>query len=316
MEPTFPDSTPQKTAQVAMTLAEIAYAEPDEIQTLLNVPDLATAARWQMLWHAADDANQVFIAQDRDTSQLAVAIRGTVTCPFDEAFWLDWFKQDLEAFEMDAWPYGGAPSGAQLASGTLQGMESLIGLRDASGQSIVDVLRANPPEGEWWTMVTGHSLGGALSSVMAPYLTGQLAAAGMSTSCIGYTFAAPSAGNAQLAQWLSDSYFASVTRYWNGLDVVPHSWADLPWIASSFPDNGPKIPDVIWGLVEGVEKILYELGDTYVQPGGVGMYLEGSIVQGDDWFYQAGAQHSGQNYLKLLGAQPVPFKGNDCLDAR
>lgn len=311
MDPTISDATPDKAAQIAMTLAEIAYAQPGDIQTLLDLKDLATEGRWQKLWNAADDANQAYIAEDRVTGQIAVAIRGTVTDPFSEAFWLDWFVQDLEAFEMDDWPFGGAPAGAKIAPGTLEGMQSLIGLRDAGGVSMVEFLRTHSSPARMWSAVVGHSLGGALASVMAPYLSMELASGGTTPFFWGVTFAAPTAGNSQLAGWLTDNYLASVGRYWNSLDVVPHSWADLAWIAGSFPDGGPQIPDVVWGLVKGVQDILDDLDDHYVQPGGDGMVLQGTIAQGDDWYYEAGHQHSGETYLQLLGAPPVPFPNGE-----
>jgi hypothetical protein len=80
------------TAQVAMTMAAIAYADHKEIANLLANQQLATQGRWQLQWLGKDDANQAYIAQDQQTGQFAVNIRGSVTRLFSEAFWLDWFR--------------------------------------------------------------------------------------------------------------------------------------------------------------------------------------------------------------------------------
>ena len=122
------DDGSSTTAPVAMTLAAIAYADPSDIPRLLVDPTLATQGRWQLRWLGRTDANQVYIAQDQQTEQFAVSIRGTVTDPLSEAFWINWFKQDLAVLQMEAWPSGGAPGGARIARGTLDGLKNLIKL--------------------------------------------------------------------------------------------------------------------------------------------------------------------------------------------
>jgi hypothetical protein len=82
-------------------------------------------------------------SQDQQTGQFAVSIRGSVTDPFSEAFWIDWFKQDLGVLDMGHWPHGGAPTGTKVAEGTLAGLRSLIRLKNHADQTMVDFLRAN-----------------------------------------------------------------------------------------------------------------------------------------------------------------------------
>ena len=55
--------------------------------------------------------------------------------------------------------------------------------------------------------------------------------------------------------------------------------------------------DAIRGLLDA-ERI------DYTQPG-AGVPLQGTINLNDDWFAEAGLQHSGQTYLALLGAPGV-----------
>lgn len=300
-----PDGGPS-TAQVAMTLAEIAYASGEDIPALLSDPALATQGRWQMGWLGSDDANQVYAAQDHATGQWAVCIRGSVTDPFTEAFWIDWLKQDLEVFKLKDWPYGGAPAGVKIAQGTRGGLESLIGLRDETGRTLVEFLGDARESGRALpTAVIGHSLGGALASVLAPYLHQRFAPGQSVLDYWPVTFAGPTAGNTAFAAWLEQSLAASAGRYFNTLDVVPHAWQALAWIARSFPDAGPRIPAVMADLIEPIEELLRLLDDGYTQPG-AGTALSSTIQQRDNWFSEAGYQHSGTTYLALVGAPPVP----------
>ncbi len=293
------------TAQVAMTLAAIAYAQGNDIPTLLAESNLATQGRWQMQWLGTDDANQAYIARDSVTGQFAICIRGSATDPFTEKFWLDWIEQDLSVFEMVSWPYGGAPSDAKISSGTLNSLQSLLSLSSNSGQTIVDFLQENLQPNSPLTGVVGHSLGGAMAEVFAAYLHQQF-----SQNELDYwpvTFAAPTTGNTIFANWLESKFVASVSRYHNTLDVVPHAWGDLDWIANSFPNGGPKIRSDIATFIMRIQMVLNTLGDNYVQPG-PGIRLQNLIQQNDDWFIEAGYQHSGMTYLSLVGAPSLPAR--------
>ena len=307
MNPMIVNDGSSTTAQVAMTLAAIAYADHTEILNLLANQHLATHGRWQLQWLGSDDANQAYVAQDQQTGQFAVSIRGSVTDPFSEAFWLDWFKQDLEVLAMDHWPYGGAPTGAKVAHGTLAGLRSLISLKDHSGQTMVDFLRANLKPGvSPLTGVTGHSLGGALASVLAPYLHQQFSLGQQGLDFWPVTVAGPTAGNGIFANWLTQQFAASQGRYFNTLDVVPHAWQELRWIDQSFPNSGPRLSLVMKGLVEGIRDLLKLIKDSYVQPG-AGIPLPGTLQSGDTWVTEAGQQHASSTYLTLVGAPPVPI---------
>lgn len=290
-----------------MTLAAIAYAKRQDIPILLANQHFATQGRWQLRWLGTDDGNQVYIAQDQQTGQLAVNIRGSVTNPFSEAFWIDWFKQDLGVLDMDHWPHGGAPAGAKVSEGSLAGLRSVSRLKDASGQTMVDFLRASlTPVVSPLVGVTGHSLGGALASVLAPYLHQQLSPGQPRLTFWPITFAGPTAGNALFANWLEQQFAASSGRYFNALDIVPHAWQNLAWVEQSFPDGGPSLPLALKILVRGVSDILKLLKETYVQPG-IGNSLPGTLQSGDTWFSEAGHQHGSATYLELVGAPPVPL---------
>lgn len=304
MTPQFATASPDVTAQVGMTLAAIAY-EPGlaAINASLKNPNLATQGRWSAVWYAADSGNQVYVALDNQAGQYAIAIRGSVTDPSAPAFWIDWFDQDLSVFRQADWPYGGAPDDASISQGTLHGLGSLLSLADTNGNSLVNFFRS-APQPKWLTAVIGHSLGGALASALAPYLHQEFAADQNVIDFWPVTFAAPTAGNRSFAGWIEQQFAASIGRYHNTLDIVPHAWAGLQWIADSFP-NGPKLPDILQTPIESIREFLQLMQADYQQPG-AGNPLPGTIVPNVDWFGEAGAQHASATYLSLVGAPPVP----------
>lgn len=289
--------------QIGMTLASIAYA-PDQatIQSLLADTSIATQGNWSLVWYAADAGNQVFVAQDKASGQYAIAIRGSVIDPATRAFWIDWFGQDLSVFHTAAWPYPDAPDGARVSYGSLHGLGSLLSLKDATQGDLVSFFRGQADR-PYLTAVVGHSLGGALATMLAPYLHQVFSQGQNVLDFWPVTFAGPTAGNAVFANWLADQFAMTNSRYFNTDDIVPHAWQALSWIRDSFPGS-PKLPIELIAPIDAIEGLLDFENPGYTQPG-PGVALQGTIDLNDDWFAEAGLQHSGQTYLKLLGAPPV-----------
>jgi hypothetical protein len=292
------------TGQVGMTLAAIAYAaDATAIAGLLGNATLATQGRWSLLWYGVDTGNQVFVARDTQSGQYAIAIRGSVSDPRSKAFWIDWFGQDFSVFRQVSWPYGGAPAAAKISQGSLLGLNSLLSLKNGSGQTLMAFLRADTQR-VGTTAVIGHSLGGDLASVLAAYLHQEFSPGKDVLDFWPLTFAGPTAGNAAFAGWLAGSFAATQGRYFNSLDVVPRAWAGLAWIDKSFP-AGPQVPLLLRAPFDALTDFIKLIRADYTQPGD-GIELTGVMAGSDDWFQEAGAQHAGQNYLKLLGAPAVP----------
>ncbi len=165
--------------------------------------------------------------------------------------------------------------------------------------------------GKLW--VTGHSLGGCLASVLAPYLYEAVCRArGLPSSCIvPITFAAPTAGNGAFAAYVDGLFAPHARRYHNTLDVIPHAWSleGVDWILGSFPAPGPYLhrDPVLYSAVDLTWRFLYEWSYDYQQPTGDGTRLEGTLTARDLWAFEAGDQHSGQRYLQLLRSPTVIF---------
>jgi hypothetical protein len=322
-------------AQALITMCGFTYIDssplpgetiPEQEARMCRDIDAALAqsgySRWHVVWGpglSADRANMLFVAEDSTTGQLAVAIRGT-----EWEFWLNWV-QDF-ASVLPPVPYTdvlpSTPSGTpQIAVGTHIGLQVLLRIeastRDGQDMDIATFLERAGSDAE--VFVTGHSLGGCLASVLAPSLAYRL---GSATAFKVYTFAAPTAGNHDFADYFN-RLFTDTTggnrayRVYNDIDIVPASWAALPSIAASYTP-APLCSERIRNLIARVEEIVR---GVYVHPGivanGSARPLRGQLTASVDvpvtpdrgsvaFFYEVGQQHATDMYMRLLEAPVIP----------
>src|ERR1041384_548462 len=188
----------------AMSLAAITYlSESDSSHqksqmsaALLAVPT-AAGGPWTLVWGPANNAgNLVFVALNSSKNVYAVAVRGTVEDDVT-GFFTD-ILEDLDALSLVPWLYPQTVTGAQIASGTNIALAQVIAMTDpVTDLGLLDYLRSVISGSNAQVIVTGHSLGGTLTSVVAPWIADQLPKAGNTGTVVvtPYTFAAPSAGN-------------------------------------------------------------------------------------------------------------------------
>ena len=293
-------------AQVLMTLAAIAYADPSDIRNELKNTGYATENEWHLVWGPVDTVysvyfdNLMYVVQYKDENVYAVVIRGTVLA-FGLSTFVDLFE-DLDVSFLYPWTYP-IIEGASVSGGTLTGLDVLISMTDRTGQTLVQFFRNHHNS---IILVTGHSLGGCLTTVLAPWLRYQFALKEIDQLLVvAYTFAAPTAGNQQFADWYDQSFGKVMTyRYFNTIDAIPMAWNNLSGIKNLFPD-GTACPWAMAEVIDLVNDWLYALGDTYVQTNGNGTPLIGTSLQNPDWFTEIGHQHDHNTYLQLLGAPPI-----------
>jgi len=294
-------------AAVAMTLAGLCYAPRRRIAEHLADPALATAGEWRIVWGPVETlANLVYVAYAPASNTFAVAIRGTVPTP-GPAQLLNIY-QDLHVAQAVPWPHPDAPD-ARIARGTWDGLRALLS-RASNGVKLDAFLEhaavAFPGAS---VVVTGHSLGGCLASVLALHLRHRLP--GVAVAPV--TFAAPTAGNAAFAAFF-DALFPGAPRYYNRLDVVPMAWAGLDGVADLFPDPGVRCPSAFRETVRLVTKWLQRAGVSYAHPG-LGIELAGVperlFLKMDPvaaFTRELLRQHHPDSYLALLGAPCLPFE--------
>jgi hypothetical protein len=212
--------------QVMLSFAYLAYCgeqitTPNPKSTILNyintamplIPPISAngKATWQVVWGpvaytvpgALYQDNLMFVAQSlADPSQYAVAIRGT-----NAVSTLDWLMEDFDVLQQMNWPLGAAtpnPAGAMISESTSIDMHILLSMQGniANGSSVTLLTFLQSQAASAINVcVTGHSLGGCLSSTLALYLKeNQSAWDGSGKSIVSaVTFAGPTAGNAQFA---------------------------------------------------------------------------------------------------------------------
>jgi lipase (class 3) len=300
--------------QNAAVLAAVSYIDPSDpaaqqltdMTTALGNTSLPTAGQWQIVWGPVDlGGNLMAIAQFQGAgaaeggSEVAVVIRGTI---FD--FPSD-LLQDTEVATQVPLPFPppkGFAEKAAISFGAAGAWMNLASMIPSVGSSSVDAfqfLKSLP--GPVSVLVTGHSLGGQLATVAAPWIAGFLPSAAVQV----ITFAAPTAGNPDFRKSFDSHFSGTAVRYFTDLDIVPRLWVptgdyDLDSIKQLFP-GGPQCDLGCHTGVATAEGIVQNV--TYAQPTAAQMltsavYSEGLLGAFDD---EASAQHRMLLYLYLLG---------------
>lgn len=297
------------------------------INEQLTNNDLATDGHWQAIWVGLtrDRANMAYIAQNASieqgqSQQYAVCLRGT------QGFVID-ILEDVEVGTMLPFMGGKISQGAMEAfTEVVMGTTLLQALRE-----LVSVQTTGPT-----IYVTGHSLGGALATTVSLYLAVQ--SWNPAPTFQVYTFAAPTAGDADFATAFN-TQFPTATCVWSQYDIVPNAWWNLV-DAANVGSQSPPIQEFaeyfypgmpattakekewhIWkqGLISGIGDLVGS--NVYVQPqppqqpplvlNACFDYAEPQATQittFGDWLLELGNQHANNTYLTLLGAQPVPLE--------
>ena len=320
-------------AQLTMSLSELCYVaetpltgesiqEQEQRISAGITAGLGNAgySAWTVAWGPAlsdDRGNMMYAVQNTSSNQYAVAVRGT-----DWSFILDWIE-DFAAL-LSQVPYVGTPSkpNIKIAAGTALGLTVLQNLTDNStGATVLEFLQSTASSSG--IFVTGHSLGGCLASALAPIIANAL---GGSTRLKVYTFAAPSPGNDAFATYYNklfrnsaNSKQSTAFRVFDTLDAVPNAWASLP-VINTYYQGFILAPQEIQDVINFAQSVV---GNGYVQlgvPGDDSAHpLQGHIIWpsatshaafdpiADALFlWQVAQQHSGLNYLSLLGVtQPT-----------
>jgi triacylglycerol lipase len=287
-----------------MTLSAIAY-QSDINGQLLN-PNLATAGDWSLVWGpmADDYGNLAYVAISASTGRYALTIRGSKTT-FSLATLQNWFN-NLDVLVQVPWKYFSNIQGCMISNGALIQASDLTSA-SWSGQTLTKFLTQDIPEGAT-LMVTGHSLGGNLASVLASWISSLRGppASEPDPNTVVYTFAAPTAGNTAFASAFN-TRFPNSWRYWNSQDVVPYAWENLPDLDQIYDGIGIPAPGDIKVVIDGMETSLLAseawYDSYYHQPNDQGDELVGhAVIPPNEWTLEAAIQHGSSMYLSLLGA--------------
>jgi hypothetical protein len=185
-------------------------------------------------------ANTMFVAAQRGENggmTYVISIAGT-----DPISFYGWVSEDFDVVQTVPWSsalqlnfQGGINTDQSLpliSQGTGNGLQALLNEMTYEGNSLLTFLTAEvakAPAGPLEVIVTGHSLGGALSASLALLLADtQGVAGGWDPNARVVVSALPSAGatpgNAVFAAHYDAVLGLRTNRLWNSLDVIPHAW--------------------------------------------------------------------------------------------
>jgi len=290
-----------------MTLAGIAYGAASDIKRYLETAQ-PTAGIWELDWLpdcGKSPANFAYAARNVETGDRVIAIRGTYPNPLSSAYWEDG-HQDSPFGDMVAWP---GTSAAKISQGTNTGFQNLLTLQNADKTDLKTYVGGLPSEARIW--VTGHSLGGTLTPVLALWLTetfGERSSLVMATSFAGLT-----PGNAEFAALFGEgtALEGKIRRVYNTLDTVPYGW-DRVYATHDFyqpePEGGPVVSALLMATEARLRMGGYgftAIGDPVplkgdVSPPSVSCNLVAYVIENLH-------QHLPDTYLGLLNAPPLPF---------
>lgn len=340
--------TDEKTADiknVAVDLSKNIAALPDPPAPAgFDPPSPGSWGKWQVDWGPVVDtvnSNLMYVASYREIANGlpvvdTVCIRGT-DISATSAGVIKQLREDLDVETLVSWsnvmnppdpshpcPGGASATDVAIAQGTclglriLQRFQAKVNMQNPPPvlQNAVDVLSYV----QWLAtiysglpiVVTGHSLGGCLTTVMAVFLSDSLTAANVTAAIVPHPFAPPTAGTIGFAKKFDDQ-FPGAQVWWNTLDVVPNAFQNIKDAPPTTPSltnilnlwsgyDGPSIPLVEHTLL----KLLIRTVPAYAQPAGL-QTLQGSVPQpqvaGNDWLKELIIQHRPPVYHHLIATQ-------------
>lgn len=216
---------------------ELAKKVKDEIELVLSddrVRELI--GKWNLIWgpsvHAdsfigkAKAVNSMFLVAPEDHPDHAVVvIAGT-----NGTSLMTWVQEDFNVSQTVLWPYTAedCPSTPKISKGVAHGLQRLVEMTNpfegGEGEiTLRNFLKDHPSITD--IMVTGHSLGGALSPLYALYLEdtrGDWASTDVSLSCL--PTAGQTSGDQVFAEYYGKKLGHATKRVWNEIDVVPNAF--------------------------------------------------------------------------------------------
>jgi len=301
---------PSPLLAACLRVCQVSYQPLEFIAEAVHfLPAVDQPGKWKVLWGPSEsrfDANLAVVAGyylDRRPGTpyvVVVGLRGTdvdVQNPVGVVYQI-WEDMDA-ALQTEFHLTGGfIANGTSDALGTIQGLTDPTSGRTMSA-FLIDFYNGlaapRPP-----VVVTGHSLGGCLATVVMPWLKSALRQVTPAPEFSAYTFAAPTAGDQAFATGLARQ--GVVVSVHNSLDVATFAWEDFGGMKSVYKTSGLPVPLYVELAIDGFAEVLRLAGATYAQPAQA-LRLPGKFdkTYGTSWADQALFQHHTTTYAALLG---------------
>lgn len=230
----------------------------------------------------------------------AVVIRGTDTEAKPSGI-LTQIVEDLDAADQVSFPDKNS-AGSKIAAGTKTGFDKLMAFTDgAKGtvkQYVGEFLKANPDAP---IVVTGHSLGGCQTTVIAL----DLALSFPNARIVPTTFAGPTAGNAAFTELYREKCpFAP--RWFNDIDLVPNAFASLDGVKALWKTCDHPAPDIVSLLIDGFKLLLGAKKADYKQPDAQSRKLSGACQRNRPSAVSSVVQNQAVIEIEALMQRAIP----------
>ncbi|CAM1373084.1 lipase family protein [Tenacibaculum xiamenense] len=201
----------------------VSLLNNDRVQQLIGT--------WDVVWgpevyHSPEEklnvvTNAMYIAANSDRSQYIIAVSGT-----NGPSSFGWLTEDFKVENTISWPYSNEEGkDLRISEGTSIGLDILMNQMKSQGQTVSEFLKSDLNHSSQ-VVVTGHSLGGALSATLALALHDTQNNWNFNRkaiiSCLPSAGATP--GNKDFSNYYNDALGTQTIRVWNRLDIVPHAW--------------------------------------------------------------------------------------------
>lgn len=237
--------------RAAVDLAALAYS--DEVNPANRVADIkaglakipaAANGPWTLVWGPGEIEGILgYVALGNDKTQYALAFRGSLGEIMAHEFLDNWLV-NAATFRQVPWqfPQGGE---VKVSAGMTQALGYAALMTDQTTHThLLDFLRAviAANDNSLQLLVTGHSLGGAITQLASQWLYHQLVEVDKNEEIYitPLTFAAPTTGNQQFAT-LFEKTFPTNYALVNTLDIVPMAWWNLGGIQHMYPPPAQSV---------------------------------------------------------------------------
>jgi hypothetical protein len=212
--------------------ANLAYALCYWVDSGGNLP-----SGWEVIWSPTGPAaGYTVVFQNSGQATYAIVSQGT------KDVWEALLE--CEVAHQDPFPY--ITGNAKVARGNLDLLKITLDLKSSTGVRLGDVLPALA-QAKNQILVTGHSLGAATATLMAPYvgflINGGKPITALPSNVTGMTFGTPAVGDSSFANFLNNNP-SNYTSYNNANDAVPCLWSmtgefSIPNMYLLFAPPGP-----------------------------------------------------------------------------
>lgn len=262
----------QKRVAVFAFLADVNYnlvtsSEADLVKNTLKIDDALqnnaairnyVGTDWRVVWGPAiansPRKSGTSVVDSFVTDNTMYAVRGTNLATGKPMYVVGvagtnivsrkgWRQEDFNVFTLKDW---GMPNSGRISAGSNVGLTILNTMKDAAtGQTLLEFFGTQPDISTADIAFTGHSLGGALSPLIALKCIEWKEQHGFTNLTVGaYPIAGPSPGDSQFAAYAAQKFGNNYYSVINNYDIVPNSWqkdmfARIPTLYAASPPFNP-----------------------------------------------------------------------------